>query len=81
MSRRDLGLRGERDVSGKSFQPHAITHPNLIKISRDEAMCETIKPKKRLKKPAGRKSRFFAYPYGGSNEDVRGIVKNAGFAI
>ncbi len=62
-----------------SFQAHSINHPDLTKVSLDQAKNEIIQSKKTLESFLGMPVNFFAYPYGASNAQTWQLVKDAGF--
>jgi peptidoglycan/xylan/chitin deacetylase (PgdA/CDA1 family)/glycosyltransferase involved in cell wall biosynthesis len=64
---------------GIEFGAHTLTHPNLSKLSYDEAYKEITESKKNIEKKTGDDVRVFAYPYGEANNETIDIVKNAGF--
>lgn len=69
----------EMQEYGIEFGGHTLTHPKLAKINIADARCEIIGSKKILEKKLGKKMNVFAYPYGNLNEEVKTIVKEAGY--
>lgn len=61
--------------------PHTVSHPDLTKLSEDEATRELAESKERLESLMERSARSFAYPYGGYNRKVRSLVAQAGFDV
>lgn len=64
---------------GIEFGAHTLTHPDLSKITIDQARREIIESKKVIENRTGRRVTIFAYPYGGLNSSVKEIVRSAGF--
>lgn len=62
------------DVGG-----HAYHHVNLTRISPEAAEREIVDGKKSLEEIIGRELSSFCYPYGGFNNEVINMVKEAGF--
>jgi peptidoglycan/xylan/chitin deacetylase (PgdA/CDA1 family) len=61
---------------GIEFGGHTRTHPDLTKLSEEDAIAEVAESKKALEDMLGREATTFAYPYGKHNGQVRQIVKN-----
>lgn len=59
---------------------HAITHRDLTKMAANEALWEITESKKRLEAIIEEPVASFAYPYGIYNENVVGLVTEAGFS-
>jgi peptidoglycan/xylan/chitin deacetylase (PgdA/CDA1 family)/UDP-N-acetylglucosamine:LPS N-acetylglucosamine transferase len=64
---------------GIEFGAHAKTHPDLLTLPIEEAVSEITESKKTLENIIGKKVESFAYPYGSLNNDIKNIVKDAGF--
>ncbi len=64
---------------GVEIGAHTLTHPHLTGISPEEAFTEISNSKKDLEDLLGVKINFFAYPYGEHNEEVKSLVRKAGF--
>jgi peptidoglycan/xylan/chitin deacetylase (PgdA/CDA1 family) len=62
------------------FEAHTITHPNLMKIDRDEAMREIVGSREELESWLGRSVRGFCYPAGLFTAQDRELVANAGYS-
>jgi peptidoglycan/xylan/chitin deacetylase (PgdA/CDA1 family) len=58
---------------------HTITHPNLLKISEDEARKEITESKQWLEALLGNKIEMFCYPFGRFDNNIAGLVEKAGF--
>jgi peptidoglycan/xylan/chitin deacetylase (PgdA/CDA1 family) len=56
------------------FQPHTMNHPKLSQINIDEARKEISDSKMFIEKELNKQCRFFAYPYGDFNKDVKYII-------
>lgn len=67
-------------VSGHEVGAHTLGHINLAKASLDQARSEIVGSKKWLEQEIGREIAMFAYPYGRYNEQVKEIVRQAGFS-
>lgn len=61
------------------FEPHTINHPKLAKIASLDARKEILESKQYLEKEIGKKSDYFAYPFGNYNKEVINMIKNIGF--
>jgi len=69
----------EMQRHGIHFGAHALTHPRLTSLSRETARGQIVGSQMELARQTGRPVRFFAYPYGDSDESTRSIVAEAGF--
>lgn len=69
----------EMDKAGISFGSHTITHPHLTQISKDEARNEIWQSKGSLERRIGKPCRFFCYPYGDVNDEIKEIVRKCGY--
>jgi peptidoglycan/xylan/chitin deacetylase (PgdA/CDA1 family)/UDP-N-acetylglucosamine:LPS N-acetylglucosamine transferase len=69
----------EMSEYGVEFGAHTKTHSDLTKISLLQAETEIRESKAELEKITGKSVISFAYPYGGMNDDVKRLVKEAGF--
>jgi len=69
----------EMKEEGFSFGSHTHTHPNLLELSRDKVLSEIRDSKKILEGRLGEPIKFFAYPYGKFNSQIRDMVKEAGY--
>ena len=67
------------DAQGACFGSHTRSHCNLTQVDESEAMEELIGSKESLEKVLARPVRCFAYPYGGVNEQIKKLVKSAGY--
>jgi peptidoglycan/xylan/chitin deacetylase (PgdA/CDA1 family) len=59
--------------------PHTHSHQRLTLLSEEEARREVVSSKQELDAVTGRSSSFFAYPYGGVNEEAEQLVSSLGF--
>ena len=64
---------------GIEFGGHTLTHPKLAELNIEDARREILESKEILDKKLGRKMNVFAYPYGSLNENVKSVVKEAGY--
>jgi len=70
----------EMDASNLiSFEAHSVNHVNLASLNQDQVKFQVFQSKQVLESQLGKPINFFAYPYGGSNEMVWQVVKQAGF--
>jgi peptidoglycan/xylan/chitin deacetylase (PgdA/CDA1 family) len=73
-----------RAVAGMGFEigSHTVHHPDLNRISPDEARRELAESKRALEEQIGRPVRYFAYPFGGREHfppDGPRLVREAGY--
>lgn len=64
---------------GVDFGSHGRNHVKLAEVSLSLAREEIEKSKEELENIFGFKFEHFCYPYGSLNEDVKELVKNAGY--
>ena len=69
----------EMKEEGFSFGSHTHTHPNLLELPRDKVLSEIRDSKRILEERLGEPIKFFAYPYGKFNSQIRDMVKEAGY--
>lgn len=62
-----------------SFGSHTVNHAILTRIPPDEARMEITQSKQMLEKKLGEEIDLFAYPNGDWNDDVKEMVKEAGY--
>lgn len=72
-------IREIQDSGLVEIGTHTMHHVNLAKVQHELALKEITNSKKELEEKYGIFVVSFAYPYGGFNEDVERIVKDAGF--
>ncbi len=58
---------------------HTITHPNLLKVSEEEAKKEITESKKWLESLIGEEIKMFCYPFGRFDNNIAELVKKSGF--
>lgn len=73
---KELIRSGHIEIGG-----HTFTHANLPTISREEQIKEIKGSKEALEQKYGIKVTSFAYPYGELNEQVKQVVKDAGYTF
>lgn len=73
-------LRDLRTI-GMEVGSHTLTHPNLTKITRDEAMHELLESKNILENMLGEPVVSFCYPKGKFNSLVRSWVMEADYKL
>src|SRR3989338_1998883 len=64
---------------GIEFGAHSLNHEKLTEIPLADARREIEQSKFEIEKRLGTPIISFAYPYGKLNEELKGIVKGAGF--
>ncbi len=64
---------------GVEFGSHAITHPRLSKIDRDQMQKEVFESKSMLEKALNRPVEHICYPYGDHDEAVIEAAREAGY--
>jgi peptidoglycan/xylan/chitin deacetylase (PgdA/CDA1 family) len=64
---------------GVEIGAHTVTHPDLTRLSFDEAIVEMKGSRVELTRIAGTDVTSLAYPYGHANEDVIRAAEAAGF--
>jgi glycosyltransferase involved in cell wall biosynthesis/peptidoglycan/xylan/chitin deacetylase (PgdA/CDA1 family) len=76
-----LDEQGLRDLeqAGVEIGCHSVTHPEMTKLDAAGLSNETAGAAAQLSALGLRPPRYFAYPYGESNEASRGAVRNTGF--
>ncbi len=79
--RRVLGWEeaGRLQEGGVEIGSHGYDHRILTRIAPEEARIEIGRSRERITAALGRAPRFFAYPNGESNDEVRGLVRRAGY--
>jgi peptidoglycan/xylan/chitin deacetylase (PgdA/CDA1 family) len=60
--------------AGITFGAHTLTHPNLNRLSGDQARGEVVRSKEIIEEALGEKIHTFAYPYGFHSAGVRALV-------
>lgn len=58
---------------------HSFSHPRLTELSHTEAEKEIVRSKEHLEGVLGKEIKMFCYPFGKFNEEIKGLVKDAGF--
>jgi peptidoglycan/xylan/chitin deacetylase (PgdA/CDA1 family) len=61
------------------FEPHTVTHPNLLQLSAADARFEIVESKAELERRLDRPTTTFCYPAGLFGEREQGFVREAGF--
>jgi peptidoglycan/xylan/chitin deacetylase (PgdA/CDA1 family) len=70
----------EMSDSGIAFGSHTLTHPFLTRIPRKQVLKEIRLSKDIIEQQIGQPVTTFAYPSGDFDSDVKGVVKEAGYA-
>jgi len=67
--------------NGIGFGAHTVNHLHLTRVSIEEAKREIEESKKMISDSTGLQINSFSYPYGEYNEDIKKLVKEAGFVF
>jgi peptidoglycan/xylan/chitin deacetylase (PgdA/CDA1 family) len=67
-------------LMGFEIGSHTRTHPDLSRITLDEAHDEIVGSKSELEDLLGNPVRSFCYPFGSYREETTSIVRSAGYA-
>jgi len=59
---------------------HTVSHPHLARLGDEEIGRELRESRARIEDELGRPCRYLAYPYGESDERVRRIARDTGYA-
>lgn len=72
----------ELDKNGIEIFPHTVTHKKkLNELSVDEQKVEILDSKVTLESLLGRQKDYFAYPYGGYNNDTIKLLQETGYKM
>ncbi|MDB5033639.1 MAG: polysaccharide deacetylase [Chlorobi bacterium] len=66
---------------GIEFGAHTLHHPHLTELSAEEAAREISGSREQLEEIVGERIASFCYPYGDLNEEVKMLVKQAGYSF
>ena len=69
----------EMQREGVSFGSHSRRHPYLPELSRERQIDEIVGSKRILEEHLKCRMDYFAFPNGGFSEDIKTIVKSAGY--
>jgi peptidoglycan/xylan/chitin deacetylase (PgdA/CDA1 family) len=69
----------EMSENGITIGAHTSTHPKLTALQFENAVGEIIWCKDKIEKNLGSSVKFFAYPYGDFNEQIKKAVEEAGY--
>ncbi len=61
------------------FEPHSLTHPNLLRLGEAAARREIAESRRELEERLGRATTVFCYPAGVFSERERRLAEEAGF--
>lgn len=77
-----IGWEEMRELDGGvlSFEPHTVTHPNLLALDDNAARREIAGSKRELEERLGRATSVFCYPAGLFGDRERRLAREAGFA-
>ncbi|MBS1913163.1 MAG: polysaccharide deacetylase family protein [Bacteroidetes bacterium] len=73
------GEIAEMHAFGIEFGAHTLTHPHLTELCPGNAAYEITESQRALERMIGGPVTGFCYPYGELNEDVKRMVRQAGF--
>ena len=83
-SRKDLYLSWheikEMQQYGIEFQSHGMSHEPMDSLSVKKIKQELIKSKEKLEQHLRQPVRFYSYPFGRYNSEIKQLTKEAGFA-
>ncbi len=71
----------EMSRCGIEFGSHTCSHPNLTRISGDDARKEIGGSKRHIENLVQQDVASFCYPYGSVNEGIRNLVETTGFSF
>jgi len=71
-------IRGLDAAGTLRFEPHTVTHPNLVSLEEAEARTEIVNSKRELEEHLGRQTSVFCYPAGLFNACHEQLVAEAG---
>jgi peptidoglycan/xylan/chitin deacetylase (PgdA/CDA1 family) len=69
----------EMSEEGMFFGAHTLSHPDLLKLDSKDAKVEVEQSKKIIEDKVGRQVDFFSYPYSNFDDNLKEIVKDAGY--
>ena len=64
---------------GFSFGSHSCTHKRMAKLTDEEAWDEITKSKQIIEENLSQPAKYFCYPYGDYNENIRNFTAQAGY--
>lgn len=64
-----------------TFEPHTVTHPNLLTLDDDAVVEEIAGSKRELEERLGRRTSVFCYPAGLFGPRERALVAEAGYRL
>lgn len=82
--RRDLFLTWEDITAAHAegtarFESHSVNHPNLLRLPAEEARREIAVSKEAIEQRAGCAVTSFCYPMGYYSEEIKAMVREAGY--
>lgn len=69
----------EMSDAGIDMESHTVTHPHVEGLAKGELKREIVRSKKAIEAITGKPVVTFCFPFGGFNDDARGILEEAGF--
>jgi peptidoglycan/xylan/chitin deacetylase (PgdA/CDA1 family) len=78
-----IGWDAMRELDGRAlrFEPHTVTHPNLLTLHDAAVRNEIAGSKEELEQRLGRATSAFCYPAGLFGEREQRVARDAGFAV
>lgn len=67
--------------AGWEIGAHTMTHPDLTKLSEQEALAEVFNSKKAIESESGNTVQTFAYPFGFYDAKIKQLVQQVGFEM
>ena len=64
---------------GFSFGSHSCTHKRMTKLTDEEAWGEITKSKQIIEENLSKPVKYFCYPYGDYNENIKNFLAQAGY--
>lgn len=70
-----------RDMAGRGITigAHTMDHPHLSDVAADKALYQIRESKAALEKGLGLPVKYFCYPYGSYNQEVKKMVEECGY--
>jgi peptidoglycan/xylan/chitin deacetylase (PgdA/CDA1 family) len=84
ISAHDRPVMSEKDLQNLSaglisVGSHTLTHPNLTKLTKSEALREIAESRTKLESILHREARLFSFPYGAYNGESIELCRQAGY--
>jgi peptidoglycan/xylan/chitin deacetylase (PgdA/CDA1 family) len=69
----------EMNTNGIDIESHTLAGAYLPRLTHEQVVIQITESKRVLEDKLGHRIRFFAYPIGGFSEDIKQIVREAGY--